>query len=140
MLFADYFRQAMTECAAVQDELMGETVTVAQFVSKPNFPTQPSGVAPVNVVAIFTWASETGFSNADSKRLSQSRDVEITAPFIITRKPKFSFKACVLPWPILRSYRITRCVDGSTFEVTGVRPDGAARIDVNVVELGRSTQ
>ena len=140
MFFADTFRQAMAECAAAQDELMGEIVTVAQYAGRPNFPTAPTGVAPANVVAIFTWASETAFSGADSKRLSASRDVEIMAPLVTTRKPRFSFKTCVLPWPILRAYRITRCVDGSTWDVTSVKPDGAARIEVAVVELGRSTQ
>ena len=140
MLFADSFRQAMADCASAQDELMGEIVTVQQFAARPNFPSQSTGVAPVNVVAIFTYASETAFTGADSKRLSQSRDVEIMAPLVTMRKPRFSFKNCVLPWPILRSYRITRCVDGTLWEVTSVKPDGAARIEVAVVELGRSTQ
>ena len=140
MLFADQFRAAMTECAAAQDELMGEIVTVQQVSIKPNFPGVVTNAPPVNVVAIFKWMSETGFSTNDSKRISQSRDGEVMAPLITTRKPRFSFKANTLPWPILRGYRITRCVDQTIWDVTSVKPDGATRIDVAVVELGRATQ
>ena len=141
MQFADYFRTAMQECAAAQDELMGEIVTVTPMVVRPNFPAERAGSgASVNVVAIFTWVSETAFMSNDAKRNSHARDIETTAPLMTTRKPRFSIKANLLPWPILRGYRITRCTDSTQWDVTAVKPDGASRIECDVVQLGRHSQ
>ena len=142
MQHSDYFREAMLECSAAQDELMGEIVTVAAMSIRPNFAPENSMAtgAHANVVAIFTWVSETAFTSNDAKRISHAKDIETVAPFMTTRKPRFSFAVNVLPFPILRGYRISRCADGTYWDVTSVKPDGASRIECAVVQLGRQTQ
>ena len=140
MQFADTFRAAMQECAAAIDDVMGEAVTLIPVISRPDFPTEPHYDSAAQVVAVFTWIAETAFSTADAKRVSHSRDLDITAPLATTRKPRFSFNACTLPFAIVRGYRIERCVDQTLWEITSVRPDGASRIEVHVVQLGRQTQ
>jgi hypothetical protein len=139
MAFADLYRGYMAECADAIDEFMGEKVIVIPTQGIPNFPKEPIAGQEIETIAVFTWVSETGFNNADAKRISFSREVDL-APLLTTRKPRFSFKANYLPFPILSGYRIQRCVDASLWDVTSAKPDGVSRIEVAVVQLGRSTQ
>jgi hypothetical protein len=139
MQFADNFRGYMVEVAEAIDQEMGEMVTVTPVFNKANFAPVAEPARSVNVVAVFAWISETGFSSTDSKRTSGNREIDL-APLVQTRKPRFSFKANCLPWPILRSYLIQRRCDASIWQVTAVKPDGVSRIECAVLELGRQTQ
>jgi hypothetical protein len=139
MQFADNFRGYMVEVAEAIDQEMGEMVTVTPTIAPPNFSPIAQPSKAVNVVAVFAWISETGFSSADSKRTSGNREIDL-APLVQTRKPRFSFKANCLPWPILRNYMIQRHCDATIWQVTAVKPDGVSRIECAIVQLGRQTQ
>ncbi|MEY9181933.1 MULTISPECIES: hypothetical protein [Bradyrhizobium] len=62
------------------------------------------------------------------------------SPLITTSVPIFTFDHKALPWPLLQSYRITLIRTGEAFEVTDIKSDSVARIEVKVVRLGRSVE
>jgi len=135
-----YFRNLVqSRMSPVLDENFGEVVWIRFMHTKPNFPPSPDPARPpVEAVAVFQWRS--AFTGG---RTPDDRDVrrvpwhagDKSAPEIATRVPQFSFSAPCAP-VLKRGDRIKRCVDGTEFEVTAVLPDGAARILVQVVQLG----
>lgn len=139
MLFADQYRGWMAECADAITEVFGELVTVHPTSAKPNFqPTVEPGRS-FQCPAVFTWVSETAFTNPNAKRTSGNRDIDLAFP-ISTRKPLFSFALADLPTPINHGFLIERCVDGTKWSVTEARSDGISRLECKISQLGKQTQ
>lgn len=138
MLFplAGNWRNAMQVFSQAVDDTMGELVVVTPAtIPKTNFPSVPDPSRSVTVVAVFTNKATTVTMGPEGKMGGYT-----VSPLISTSKPVFDFAYGALPWPIRRSYRLTRLCNGETYEVTDVKPDGVARIVVNVVMLGRASE
>jgi hypothetical protein len=135
MLFpgSDNWRAGMQDVSAAIDETQGELVTVTPAsVRFPNFPSVPDPSKAVTVVATFTNKAKTVIMGNEGKMGGHS-----LSPLVETREPVFQFSYGVLPFELQQSYRITRCRNGATYEITNIKPDGVSRITVNVVQLGR---
>jgi hypothetical protein len=138
--FADTYRGYMAECADAINDMMGERVIVTPTTSKPNFPPIAQIDKAVEVVAAFTWVSETIFGGSGGGgRQRGSGGIDVMLP-VQSRKPLFSFKADTLPFPLHAGFRIQRCADASLWEITTVKPDGVSRVAVEVVQLGLAAE
>jgi hypothetical protein len=140
MLFpnSDNWRSAMQTVSAAIDETMGELVTVTPATAPaPNFPSVADPARCVTVIASFKNKSKTVLGNAENKIGGQYS----LSPLVESSEPVFEFSYAVLrsmPWPLLQSYRITRCCNGALYEITNIKPDSVSRACVHVVQLGRS--
>jgi hypothetical protein len=122
----------MQDVSAAIDETMGELVTVTPAsAAKVNFPSVAEPSKAVTVVATFMNKAKTVIMGNEGKMGGHS-----VSPLVETREPIFQFSYGVLPFELQQSYRITRCCNGATYEVTNIKPDGVSRITVNVVQLG----
>lgn len=134
---ANEWRAGMRDVSAAIDDTMGELVTVTPVTpGKPNFPGTAQPDKAVTVTAVFTSKAETILMGENNGKLHSGH---VISPLISTCKPVFQFGYGVLPWPLRQGYQIWLCRTGETFEVTDVKPDGVARITVNVVQLGRQS-
>jgi hypothetical protein len=137
MLFpgSDNWRAGMQECSHAIDDTMGELVTVTPAtVHKTNFPSVADPSRAVTVTAVFKNKAKTIIMGSEGKIGGNS-----VSPLVQTSEPIFEFGYGVLPFSLQQSYRITRCCNGATYEVTNIKPDGVSRICVNVVQLGRQS-
>jgi hypothetical protein len=137
MLFpeSDSWRAGMQECSHAIDGAMGELVTVTPAsVPAANFPSVADPSKAVTVTAVFKNKAKTVIMGSEGKMGGNSISPLVE---IQTSEPIFEFGYGVLPFPLQQPYRITRCCNGVTYEVTNVKPDGVSRITVNVVQLGR---
>lgn len=130
------WRAEMQGVAAGIDSTFGETVVVRATTRAVNRTAQiDNSIRPASVDAVFSWRAEMAF-NGNANRGAALGDFG-AAPLVSTRKPIFSFRFGVLPFPLRQGYRIERVCDGSTFEITDVKSDGVSRVEVSVVQLGR---
>ena len=136
MQYGDSFRESMREVAAAIDTMFGERVLVIPTMTRPNYPPENVMSAAFETIAAFTWVSKLVFDDAKHSRTAGSGSFDVSLP-IASRDPKFSFNVHTLPQPIMRGYRLQRCCDGTTWDVTNVKPDGVSRIVADVVQLGR---
>lgn len=140
MPFSSMFRDAASDMASAINETMGETVTVFPYAAKPNYSPVPDASRPAfSVAMVFTHKSEMAFSDKSAYRPSGSRETDV-AIAIQTRRPVFSVKACDLPYPLRQKDRLQRCWDKTEWEITSVKPDGISRIEIDVVQSGRTSQ
>jgi hypothetical protein len=140
MLFpgSDNWRAGMQDTSAAIDETMGELVTVTPAKAEVNFPSVADPSRFVTVVATFKNKAKTVIMGSEGKMGGHS-----LSPLVETSEPVFEFSYDVLralPYPLRQSYRITRCCNGATYEVTNIKPDGVSRACVNVVQLGRPSE
>ena len=141
MLFpgSDNWRAGMQEVSAAIDETQGELVTVTPAsASKVNFPSVADPSRSVTVVATFKNKAKTVIMGSEGKMGGHS-----LSPLVETSEPVFEFSYDVLramPYPLMQSYRITRCCNGAAYEITNIKPDGVSRTCVNVVQLSRPSE
>ncbi|MBB4264367.1 hypothetical protein [Bradyrhizobium sp. CIR3A] len=115
--------------AAIEDN-MGEPVVVMPVTpGRPNFPGDPQPDRAVRAIAVFMAKPETVVTG-DNKVHARGHSL---SPLVTTSVPIFSFDHKALPWPLLQGYRITLIRSGETFEVTDIKSDSVARIEVKVV-------
>jgi hypothetical protein len=134
MLFpgSDNWRAGMQEVSAAIDETQGELVTITPASApRPNFPSVADPSRSVTVTGVFKNKARTIIMGSEGKIGGHS-----LSPLVETSEPVFEFGYGVLPYPLQQGYRITRCCNGATYEVTNVKPDGVSRICVRVVQLG----
>jgi hypothetical protein len=127
----------MQDVSAAIDETMGEVVFITPVLRRPNFPATPDESQRSQVVAVFFWKAKSVFREEGGKKGYAGQSSFTPLLEVSSRDPVFTFTAKALPFPILQGYRIERRCDGSAFEVTSVKPDGVARVTVDVVQLGR---
>jgi hypothetical protein len=141
MLFpgSDNWRAGMQEVSAAIDETQGELVTITPAsVPKVNFASVADPSKSVTVTAVFKNKAKTIIMGSDGKIGGHS-----LSPLVETSEPVFEFGYDVLramPYMLMQSYRITRCCNGATYEVTNIKPDGVSRTCVHVVQLGRPSE
>lgn len=130
---ASNWRNGMRAVSAGIDDTFGETVEVIPVLpGKPNFPGTPQPLQAVTVTAVFTNEAKTVLMGNEHQYKGHS-----LSPLVTTSEPIFQFDNKALPWPLRQGYHVKLCRTGETFEVTNVKPDGVARITVNVVQLGK---
>jgi hypothetical protein len=136
MLFpeANRWRQGMQDVSAAIDETMGEMVTVTPVVTKPNHTPVPFPDAEVTVTAVFTSRSVQTFKN---DRAPSKQGEGAPAMLVKTSQPIFSFSTRAVPFRLARQHKIRRLCTGELFEITGVEPDGVARVVCTVNQLGK---
>ena len=140
-MFADAFREAMSDVADAINDEMGETVIITPYVeAQPNFPASPDPTLPAfSVTAVFSHMAVMTFGTPIGHRKAIGGGDYLEAG-VSTRRPIFSIKSCDLPYPLYGGTRIQRCHDGSIWEITDAKPDGISRVQINVVQLGRDAQ
>ncbi|MGY3514175.1 hypothetical protein [Bradyrhizobium lupini] len=139
MLFpgASDWRAGMQDVSAAIDDTMGEPVVVIPVRSGGvNFPTIPEPERSISTLAAFMAKPETVVMGENKIRTGGHS----LSPLISTNVPMFSFDHKSLPWPLKQGYRIKLCRTGEIFEATDVKSDSVARIEVKVVQLGRSAE
>ena len=134
MQYADTFRDAMRDVASEIDLVLGERVGYTDAQSS-DYPPKNVMEAAFETIAAFVWVSKLVFDDSKHSRTAESGGFYVSLP-VQSRDPKFSFNLHTLPQPILRAYRLQRCVDGSIWDVTNVKPDGVSRIVADVVQIG----
>jgi hypothetical protein len=110
-------------------------VTITPTVQRQNFPSTPDPSKAVTVVATFKNKAKTVIMGSEGKMGGHS-----VSPLVETSEPIFEFGYGVPPYPLRQTYRITRCCNGATYEITNIKPDGVSRICVHVVQLGRQSE
>ncbi|MEY9184555.1 hypothetical protein ABIA41_005990 [Bradyrhizobium sp. USDA 313] len=136
-LFPQTWRGGMQRVSAAIDDNMGEPVSVMPVTpGRPNFPGEPQPDRAVRVIAVFMAKPETVVMG-DNKVHARGHSL---SPLITTSVPIFTFDHKALPWPLLQGYRITLIRTGEAFEVTDIKSDSVARIEVKVVRLGRGVE
>ncbi|MET4603265.1 hypothetical protein ABIB90_002743 [Bradyrhizobium sp. JR4.1] len=134
---ANVWRAGMQDVSAAIDDTMGEAVIVTPARSGGvNFPTIPEPERSISVTAVFTAKPETVVMG-DNKVHARGHSM---SPLISTSVPVFSFDHKSLPWPLKQGYRIKLCRTGAIYEVTDIKDDSVARIEVKVVRLGRGLE
>ncbi|WP_439368502.1 hypothetical protein [Bradyrhizobium sp. DASA03120] len=137
MLFPQTWRAGMQRVSAAIDDNMGEPVLVMPVTpGRPNFPGAPQPDRAVTVTAVFMAKPETVVMG-DNKVHARGHSL---SPLITTSVPIFTFDRKTLPWPLLQGCRITLIRTGEAFEVTDIKSDSVARIEVKVVRLGRGVE
>lgn len=139
MLFpgANDWRAGMQDVSAAIDDTMGEAVIVTPVRSGGvNFPTIPEPERAISTTAVFMAKPETVVMG-ENKIRGRGHSM---SPLISTNVPVFSFDHKALPWPVKQGFRIKLCRTGESFEVTDIKDDSVARIEVKVVHLGRAKE
>lgn len=117
------------------DATFGETLIITPCHQAPNYPSEPYTEEAIEVIGVFSYKSMLALNTGGVLHRAHGE-----GGIVETRKPIASFSRSRLPWMLNSADRITRCCDGSTFEIISVEPDGVARITCHLVQLGVSDQ
>lgn len=114
---------AMQDVSAEIDQRFGERLRIVPAHTVPNQSPTYYPAEAIEILGVFRWPTKDV-----NLRMEEMK--------VVSRDPTATFSRTNLPWAIKRGDQITRCCDGSMFEVTAVRPDGVSRIECDLLQLG----
>lgn len=117
------WHSAMQEVSHEIDRQFGEVLRIMPAHVSPNRSPVYYPENAIELMGVFRWPST-------------SRNLHLKEMKVVSRDPCATFSRTDLPWGIHRGDRISRCCDGTEWEVTAVRPDGVSRVECDLVQLG----